>query len=582
MRTDEPHRDVTRDEPLREELERVRTLLDAYIADREATEEALLASEERYRSLFERAAFGIYRATPDGRFLEANPALIEMLGYASLDELQRLDIGRDVYRDPGRRASIFRQLELRDADPWVEVEWKRKDGSPITVRLSVRIVRDAERRIRYCESIAEDITERRRKEELLRRHERLAALGTTLAGVAHELNNPLAAIKGFAQLLMENPEVVDRENALETIHRETERAARIVRDLLVFARRQAARERELVDLSRIVQSILASRRYAMETRGIACTAELAAEPALVMGDSVQLEQIVMNLLINAEHAVAEACDAPAAPGVDARRTARITLRTARVDGKVVLEVQDDGPGMSAEDVVRIWDPFWTTKAEGEGTGLGLSVVHGIVTAHGGTVEAESAPGAGMRVTVRLPHADAPAAAAVPPPDAHAAPLPRRTRLEACDGSLASHVAPGVDTGTEPLDILLVDDEASILCFLKEFLESRGHAVLTASDGEQALRLADLARFDVVLCDLRMPGLGGDEVIQRMRALPAFAETRFIISTGDNASGTASARIAALRPDAILPKPYDMQQMMRTVEGRSARARRHLAAAPGTE
>ena len=533
---------------LREEIERLRTLLTSYIIDREATEEALRASEERYRSLFERAAFGIYRSTPEGRFLDANPALIHMLGYASLEELQALDIGRDVYRDPDERAALFALAEHAEPQPWIEAVWKRRDGSPISVRLSARLVRDARGAIIYCESIAEDVTDRQRREELIRRHERLAALGTTVAGVAHELNNPLAAIKGFTQLLLSGRGSIDERNALETIHRETDRAAKIVRDLLVFARRQEARRREIIDLNEAVRYVLSTRQYAMQTRGIDCRTELSPEPVCVLGDGVQLEQVVLNLVLNAEQALSAECDAPASPVESRHPRAHIVVRTRGADGRVLLDVADNGPGVPDADLARIWDPFWTTKREGEGTGLGLSVVHGIVTAHGGTVEAESEAGVGMCVHVRLPTADDAAIAIT-------AELSRAAPLDDLAGTQA-HV---------PLDILLVDDEASILGFLKEFLESRGHAVLCAENGDQALRLAELARFDVVICDLRMPGLGGDEVIQRLRRMPGFERTRYLISTGDNASATAARRIASLRPDAVLSKPYEMEQLRRVVE-----------------
>ena len=559
-----PTRESTDEHALREEIDRLRALLAAHIVDREATEEALRASEERYRSLFERAAFGIYRSTPEGRFLDANPALIHMLGYASLAEVQALDIARDVYRDPRDRAALFASAELRRPEAWIEVDWKRRDGSPITVRLSARLVRDAAGAIVYCESIAENVTDRHRRDELIRRHERLAALGTTLAGVAHELNNPLAAIKGFAQLLLSGRDTVDERNALETIHRETERAARIVRDLLVFARRQESHEREIVDFNEVVRYVLSTRRYAMQTRGIDCRVDLAPEPIWVLADTVQLEQVVLNLVLNAEQALAAECDAPAS-ALEARHPdARISVRTRALDGQVQLDVRDNGPGVPESDLARIWDPFWTTKREGEGTGLGLSVVHGIITAHGGTVEAVSDAGEGMHVCVRLPNADA-AAVSITAELTHVAAADDRAGDQA-------HV---------PLDILLVDDEASILGFLKEYLESRGHAVLCASSGEQALRLAELARFDVVVCDLRMPGIGGDEVIQRLRRTPGFERTRFLVSTGDNASTAAARRIAALHPDAVLSKPYEMEQLRRIVEASAPAPSRTASVAAST-
>jgi PAS domain S-box-containing protein len=467
-----------------------------------------------------------------------------MLGYASVDELLALDLARDVYQDASERAELSRRAAISEqSNDWVEVHWKKKDGTPLTVHLSVNTVRDAAGEVLFFEGIAEDVTERRRREEVGRRSERMASLGTMLAGVAHELNNPLAAISGFAQIMMRGDRPPDDLSALETIHHEATRAAKIVKDLLTFARRQDSEVRDFIDLNAIVGYIASTRRYTLETRGINLTLDLATALSLVLGDRTQLEQVVLNLIVNAEHALSQTVDAPA----DGRkkRTTNLTLRTRDEGGFVVLEIEDSGAGISPGDLPRIWDPFWTTKSEGEGTGLGLPVVHGIVATHGGSIDVKSEPGVGTTFTVRLPAAAASGEASA------------RSTQQAAKPPSAS----------KPLDILVIDDEASIVRFLESYLTSRGHAVMVATDGPTALQLGERADFDVVICDMRMPGMDGTTVIETLRSMPHMARSRYILSTGNVDNPETKARIDALKPSAVLAKPYKIEELRRLIEDR---------------
>lgn len=532
------------------DLQQLRTLIRSYIQEREAAEEKLRASEERYRALIERAAYGIFRSTPEGRFLDANPALVRMLGYDSEEELKRLHLPTDLYVDPAERERLMARLRDEHGFDWQDVRWRRRDGTVITVRLTVRVKRNAAGRIDLFEGIAEDATERSRHEELLRRSERMASLGTTLAGVAHELNNPLAAISGFSQILLRGTHSEEDRSAIETIHRESLRAARIVKDLLVFSRRQEAERHELVQVNDVVRYVVSTRRYSMETRGISCHVELAEELPPVLADPTQVEQVLLNLIVNAEQALEQvfeqSLEGPHDSAAEGEAPAALlSVRTSSVRGSVVIEVADSGPGISRENLSRIWDPFWTTKSEGEGTGLGLPVVHGIVAAHGGTIEVESAVDVGTCFTVRLPAAD---------PAQHGDGEPAATP-EAADSARAAH----------PLDILVVDDEPAIARFLEQYLASRGHAVLTATAGATALRMAEQMPFDVVICDLRMPGVDGFEVVRRLRALPGREPPRIVISTGASMDASARRRLETLQVAAVVPKPYDIELLRRSVE-----------------
>ena len=525
------------------DVDRLRGLLYDYIADRERTEEALHESEERYRSLIERAYYGIYRSSAEGRFLEVNAAMVKILGYESAEELMRVDIA-SLYANPADREKLVAAARLGEQIPEsLELRWVTRDRRPITVRSTTQARYGPDGNFEYFEGIVEDITDRRRQEEMLRRSERMAGLGTTLAGVAHELNNPLTAVIGFAQIMAKTPRDEEDRIGLETIHREALRASRIVKDLLTFTRRQDGTRVEPIDLNGVVEYILSTRRYALETRGVRCILHLDPSLPPIAGDRSQMEQVLLNLLVNAEHALNDALDAPAVVPNDGSPRGAIGISTEREDDDVVLQVSDTGCGIAPEDLTRIWDPFWTTKPEGEGTGLGLSVVHGIVSAHGGTIEVTSDVGGGSTFTIRLPVAAETLA-------------PKRVT--------STGLVVG-ESAANPLDILVVDDETSITAFLSQYLGSRGHAVLAAHSGSEALALAKQSAFDVVVCDLRMPGMDGIETMRALRSLPQGTRARYVLSTGATISSVVRDAVEALPVNAVVPKPYDIEQLRRAVE-----------------
>ena len=496
---------------------------------------ALARSESRFQQLVQRAGCAIYRSTPEGRFLDVNPALVRMLGYSREDELQSLDLATDVYVD-GRERERLRLRSTRGEVDWVETRWRKKDGTPITVRLCVWAVHDDSGRLECYEGIAEDVTDRVRHDELLRRSERMACLGSALAGVAHELNNPLAAILGFAQLLLRRPLDDESRAALQTIDHEAARAGKIVRDLLTLARQREETRRTRVALNDVVSYIAQTRRYALETRGIACDLELDVVAPAVLGDRAQLEQVVLNLLNNAEHAVRSTN----ADGT----TGHIALRTRVEKAQAIVEVEDDGPGIPPDVRERIWDPFWTTKDAGAGTGLGLSVVHGIVVAHGGSVEVESpressahmgARGTGTRFVVRLPAVGATQCAAVAEPRRNA-PAAR--------------------------DVLVVDADPQESSFLSNFLTSRGHAPLAATTIGQALRLAEAMTFDAVICEASIAG--SSEILHALRSMSGCASARFVVAASGPET-TVRLPVPLPRGATVVMRPYDLEELRLLLE-----------------
>jgi hypothetical protein len=326
----------------------------------------------------------------------------------------------------------------------------------------------------------------------------MATVGATLAGVAHELNNPLAAIVGFSQLLLKKSWPDDDRVALEAIHHEATRSAAIVKDLLALVRKRSLTGHAPTDLNDIVSYIARTRRYSLETARITCTLELEPRLPHVHGERTQLEQVVLNLLNNAEQALRANVDAPSRP-----QGGRITIRT-RCDadgGHVVLEVEDDGPGIPGDMQSDIWNPFWTSRTGGggEGTGLGLVIVRDIVADHGGAVSLDASAEGVTRFSVRLP---------------------------ACPDSGSV----GVEAqASRPLDVLVVDVEATEMggAFVERFLSARGHAVTNAKSADAALQLASRVTFDAVICDGGLTSTDGASVTASLRALPGCARARFV-------------------------------------------------------
>ncbi len=492
--------------------------------------DALHESEARYAALVARAGYGVYRSTPEGQFLDANVVLVRMLGYQTLEDLLALDLAHDVYLDSEERDRLRQRAAKAVVPDWVETRWKRRDGTPVTVRLSVHEVRDDAGAVVWYDGLVEDITERQRHDELLRRSERMASIGTTLAGVAHELNNPLAAIMGFTQLLLKKTWPTEDRAALETINHEAIRSATIVKDLLTLARRRDVGRRAPANINDIVGYIVRTRRYALETAGIACRLELDEALPLVYADRAQLEQVVLNLMSNAEQALRTAIDESRASS----GSAEIVIRTRYTGPDVIVEVQDNGPGIPEAARSQIWDPFWTTKNEGEGTGLGLAVVHGIVAEHGGTISLDNQPGGGARFVIRLPVAH--------------------------DATAVSHVG----QAPQPLDVLIVDPGASDLIFIERFLTSRGHAVVNAGSGELAIRLADQTSFDAVVCDARLLSRDGASVAATLRAASGCAHARFVLSAPEPLG--ADALPPGVENAMLVTRPYDVEELRRLIEG----------------
>jgi len=369
--------------------------------------------------------------------------------------------------------------------------------------------------------VFEDQTDRRRLQEQLIQSEKMSAIGQLIAGVAHDLNNPLASVVGFSDFLAEAGGIPPSlQEPLQVIRQEAERAATIVKNLLSFARRQEG-ERTPLPVRVLLDSTLALLRNQLMADKVEATLEV--EPGLpdIEVSANQIKQVFVNIINNACQAIAS--DAP---------SGRIWITAKRVHDSVAVSVTDSGPGMPEEIASRVFEPFFTTKPEGAGTGLGLSISQGIVKEHGGRITLETPPGGGATFTVELPLR----AEAAPP-----------------------ETAPRLATEAPQLSILVVDDEPHILHYMRATLESWGHTVEVASDGTYALERALAGTFDVIICDLRMPHLSGREMYSKLaRQDPRVAE-RIIFATGDTVRGDTLQFLEQLgRP--YLRKPFTLAEL----------------------
>ncbi|HEV2314337.1 MAG TPA: ATP-binding protein [Candidatus Acidoferrales bacterium] len=485
--------------------------------------------EAELRSVLDAVHSGVLLLAVDGQIRFAN---------AHFGTLFDLDPG--VLASLVRIEDIARLLEplLRVPGPFV-APWKFfATGANGPIRDEFELAGPARRVFeRYAHTVLDDggqplgwlqiyseITNQRHIQSKLVQTEKMAALGQLVSGIAHELNNPLTSIMGYAQLALGRvPETLNNE--VQMIFAQAERARRIVKNLLFFAR-QAQPERTRVDLNEIVERTVALRGYELKIENIAIRCELAADLPATLADPHQLQQVVLNLLVNAEQAILES-----------RGRGSIQLRTRKsAESRLLIEVTDDGPGIPAEIVSRIFDPFFTTKPPGLGTGLGLSIVYGIVEQHGGDVAFENLPGGGAKFTVEIPLVAAPAETAY-----------MSTKPSADPGN----VSPG--------RVLVVEDEPTVAQLISDVLCEEGHKVEAVFDSQEGLTRLARAHYDLIICDLRMPRLDGPAFYDALVRTQSPACDRILFITGDTL-GPHTVEFFNLRWLPFLAKPFLVEEL----------------------
>lgn len=467
-------------------------------------------AEKKYRSIFENAIEGIYQTTPDGRILSANPAFARLLGYDSPEELiqQIVDIGEQHWVNSAERRDLVKELLEQGSVTAFETRMTRRDGQLIWVLVNGRPVYDTSGNLLHLEGMVQDITEKMRLENQIRQTQKMEAIGTLAGGIAHDFNNILGVIIGCTELAMDGIARDSKANAdMEHVLDASLRAKALVRQILTFSRQSESEFKPLIltpFLKEVVKFLQTTLPASMSVRLLP-----VSDNVTILADPTQLQQILLNLCTNSAHALS-----PEGGVIDISLTEQIfdspenMPTTDMTAGAYVhLAVRDNGRGIEQEYLHRVFDPFFTTKKVGEGTGLGLSVVHGIVKNHGGAVYAESEAGRGTTMHVLLPSLKHPGFEPAP----------------------ESTVVP--PEGSEK--IFLVEDEPVLGDLLRRILVSLGYQVKLYAGAMEAWRFFERHAncFDLALLDHNMPTLTGVELAARMHHLqPALP---IILFTGMN-------------------------------------------------
>ena len=477
-----------------------------------------------------------------GTTLVANPHLKRIFGLpADLPEGRVSPFDSMRFADPPARLAFVERIARDGVVTDYPLRMRRIDGSPVWVEVTARSNPSTPGQL-HVEALIRDVSERKKNDDQSRdlyqqllQAEKMAALGQTISGVAHELNNPLATILSWAERLVQMTSA-DAQRGARIILSEADRTARIVRNLLMFARKRQS-TRSMINVNQVVNETLALRAYGQRIPNIDLVTTLGSGLPQVFADPHQIQQVLLNLLVNAEQAM-----------LSSHGRGTLVVRTwNNVDhDSVVLEISDDGPGVPPDVETKIFDPFFTTKEVGQGTGLGLTVAYAIVQEHGGRIRMQSPALAGAGLS--LPRIGASFLVELPVSMTQGPPQPARPlkspSLEAVRGSR----------------ILLVEDERALATAVAEALTDAGLKVDHAGDGEEAFTRVRQASYDAVICDLKMPRVDGMMLYRAIAAATPTLARRVIFVTGDVA-GTDAERFLEESGCRWLAKPFRLADLL---------------------
>ncbi len=510
--------------------------LEQRLAELKLTQGALKQSEEHYRSLVDGVPVGLYRTTPDGKILDSNPTLVEMLGYPDLETF----LGRnaqDLYVNPKDRDQFKMQIETQKNSHAFEIQMRQYNGTIIWVENYSRTVRDAEGGILYYEGSLIDVTKRKKLEAQWQHAQRMESIGTLAGGIAHDFNNLMMGIQGnISLLLFDIDSSFPHYKKLKNIEESIKSGARLTSQLLGYARKGKYEARRLV-LNQIVDE--SAETFGRTRKEITINRRFESDLSEIEADRTQIEQILFNLFINAADAMPGGGD--------------LTLKTTNINSQdmtdkqykpvaanyVMLQVTDTGEGMDTKTLERIFDPFFTTKGLGRGTGLGLASVYGIIKAHGGYIDVDSEQGVGTTFHIYFP--------AIDKSNIHSH-IPHKG---------PDRIKPGKGT------IFMVDDEEIIIDVSIEMLKKIGYRVLKALSGKEAISeyQASSAKIDLVILDLIMPKISGSEVYDKLKEINP--QVKVLLSSGYSVDGQAT-EILKRGCNGFIQKPFNMEELSRKV------------------
>jgi PAS domain S-box-containing protein len=509
------------------------------ITERREMERRLHQQQEFARRLVDNFPDLILVLDTASRYTFVSPRCSEILGYDVREALSMELGGRTHPEDLPSLLSLYRDvLSGKQSFASVEIRVRHKSGEWRRIRFNVSPLSDEKGGIEGVVLSGRDVTDLKRLEEQLIQAEKLAAMGQMLAGVAHELNNPLTAILGVTELLRERAGTDDSiRRQLELTHRQARRAARIVQNLLEFSR-PASPQKKPLDLNNLLERTLQLHEHSLRRNNIEVNLHLPANLPGIIGDANQLIQVFLNLVSNAEQAIREVRD-----------SGRIQIRAGRIGNQVTITVQDDGVGIQPEALLKIFDPFYTTKRPGGGTGLGLSICMSLIREHGGNIEAETLPGGGSAFTIYLPGASGQS------PESLASPVDT--------GVLLPETVRAMVDLLKGRAVLVLDDEESIRMLLHEGLSAQGLQVDCAATTEEAIAHLGRSAFDVFLCDLHLSSGGytvdGREAASRILEAAGKKKPILIYMTGDLIDTTPGA--AGPSEPVCLQKPFRISDVL---------------------
>jgi PAS domain S-box-containing protein len=502
------------------------------ITERIQMEEALKQSEERYRTILDEMQEPYYEMDLAGRFTFFNDALCRRLGYSRKELMGMHNKVYTLPEDLERTFEVFNKV-YRTGEPHKLFERAtiKKDGTLNYSEMSVLPLRNEQGEIIGFRGITKDLTERKKAEQERKQLEqkaqfasRLASVGELASGVAHEINNPLTGVIGYAHLLLARKDISrDVRHDLEIINEGSQRVAGIVKKLLAFAR-QTKPEQRYVNINELIRNTLDLRAYELAASNIKVTLQLTRDLPMTIADPGQLQQVFLNLIINAETEMKIAND-----------RGRLSIKTEKINNTIRITFKDTGPGITKENLETIFDPFFTTREVGQGTGLGLSVCHGIVTEHNGRIWAESEPGKGATFIVELPVTT------------------EEKQLELAE--------PEVEETKKitKAKILVVDDEPVIRQLISQVLGEQGHTVETVDNAAGALKMVKSKRYRLILLDIKMPGMSGVDLYKQFQKIAPSLTKRVVFITGDVMGKRTIAFLDKAKTPYIM-KPFDAREL----------------------
>jgi PAS domain S-box-containing protein len=511
--------------------------------NRKKSIEAGKTTEQKLRTLFERSEEVIFISSPEGKFVEINPAGVKLFGYNSIQELLEIDIKNDLFVDPEDYDRYLEDLQNKEHLKEYELKLKRKDTAELTVFLTAIILKDTNKNIIAYEGIIRDITDKRHLEQQLFQAQKMESIGMLAGGIAHDFNNILTAMNGYAELVLMN---LDKEEPnyerIQNIIKSGKQAENLVKQLLAFSRKQFI-ETKVCDINLIITELDSMFRKAI-TEDIQLKVNLNKGINFIKADPIQIQQIMVNLIVNAGHAIKQ---------LDGGSTKKIiTISTdeiqtdekfikehpgSRIEKYIIINVKDNGIGIEKETIDKIFDPFFTTKKEGEGTGLGLSTVYGIVKQNDGNIYVKSKPGQGSTFSIYWP-------------------ITKEKK------SIENKRETQVEFKKRCETILFVEDDQNVRQLAADALISLGYEVYEAENGKRALEIIDhnnlINKIDLMITDMVMPEMGGEELSQKIHQLNP--NIKIMLSSGYSNSQIFTIDSKENNKYYFLSKPYTIPKL----------------------